>query len=159
MLRRSLIGIIRTASRGMASKPQQSSAKSVLQKDFEMKENIVPPDEDEEREKELTRKSPRQIKIEEDRESLKWYKEFEEEDNKRWKSKFSLFMKTQNSMDTLIWMQQPWNFSPKHLKAKWENFKHEKEAYLQRYMEDRVKALGPDLAVAHFILYRHGKIK
>ncbi|XP_050543996.1 distal membrane-arm assembly complex protein 2 [Daktulosphaira vitifoliae] len=67
------------------------------------------------------------------------------------------------------WLLPDQNFSPSRIMSydwsmksigKWyEQKKVEYKKYSQRYVPERVKALGTDLAAAHFIVYRGGAVK
>lgn len=128
--------------------------KSVMQRDFEQKEKWTI-DALEEAPKKL---SARETRIEEDKQRLMWRRPLDEED-KLWKSKFSVFNSNENDMTMMMMLQQPWDFTPANLKRLYAEYKLKKEAYEQGFIAERVRMLGPDLAIAHFMTYRGGKVR
>lgn len=139
------------------NKPQKAEIdKSILEKDAEKKEKWQPEDPEEGLNK--RKLTLRELKIEQDKTRLKWRKPFDEDD-KIWRSKFNAFNSNENDMSLMMLLQQPWDVSPKNLKRMYAEYKLNKEAYEQGYIEERMKMLGPDLAIAHWATYRNGKVK
>lgn len=128
--------------------------KSILEKDYDQKEKWVVEDENSV-ERKLT---PREKKIEEDKKRLRWRKTFDE-DQQIWRSKFNAFNSGENDMTMMMLLQQPWDFRPRNLRRIYSEYQVKKEAYEQSFIEARMKVLGPDLAIAHFITYRNGKVR
>lgn len=127
--------------------------KSILQKEKEKKESWTPPDDEP-----VRKLTPREIRIQDDKMRLQWRKPLDAND-KIWRSKFAAFNSNENDMSLMMLLQQPWDVSPKNLKRIYAEYKVNKEAHEQGFIEERFHILGPDLAVAHFITYRKGKIR
>lgn len=62
------------------------------------------------------------------------------------------------TVDFIRALQKPLNLSPKALKAWYDRLQDTKSVIDQRYIEERVNALGCELAAAHFIVHRGGKV-
>ncbi|KAL1516514.1 hypothetical protein ABEB36_000422 [Hypothenemus hampei] len=71
----------------------------------------------------------------------------------------NMFNSDQNSIKFLKWLQQPIDLRPATIKKWWLRISDEAEEEMQRYNPNRHQALGPELACAHFIVYRGGAIK
>lgn len=56
-------------------------------------------------------------------------------------------------------LAQPLDFSPSGIKKWWKDYKIRKERFLQQFIPERHETLGNDLAAAHFLLFRKGKVK
>ncbi|CAG9768525.1 unnamed protein product [Ceutorhynchus assimilis] len=69
------------------------------------------------------------------------------------------FYKEDNNVTTLTWLQQPIDFSPSSIKKWWHRKKEFEDTFLQQYIEERHNILGPELACAHFIVFRGGAVK
>ncbi|XP_030749634.1 distal membrane-arm assembly complex protein 2 [Sitophilus oryzae] len=67
------------------------------------------------------------------------------------------FYKKEASLNLLKLAQTPVRLST--LKKWWMNSNEHKEVYLQHYIPERHQILGPELAAAHFIVYRGGSVK
>lgn len=76
-----------------------------------------------------------------------------------WNSKLKLFSNDEQNSDFIVMMQRPIDLSPKSIKNWWKRRREHIERFMQQYIPERHKILGPDLAAAHFILYRGGAAK
>lgn len=76
-----------------------------------------------------------------------------------WNTKFKVFGDSEQTSDFIVTMQQPIDLSPKAIKRWWEKRKERIERHMQQYVPERHEILGPDLAAAHFLLYRGGAVK
>ena len=76
-----------------------------------------------------------------------------------WNSKLKLFSNTEQTSDYIIMMQKPIDLSPSSIKNWWRKRKERIERHMQQYVPERLQILGPDLAAAHFLLYRGGSVK
>lgn len=54
---------------------------------------------------------------------------------------------------------QPIDLHPRAIKKWWQEYKVRKERFLQQFIPERHEILGNDLAAAHFLLFRKGKVK
>lgn len=139
-----------------SQQPEPEDKRSVLQREFTIKKEqwtpeglIEPP----------PKLSEREIALEEQRQRIREFQEPPDAMENRWKSKFSNLYSSERDMDLMIWAAQPWDIRPSNLIRMWKDWKIRRQAYLQSYMKERFQLVGHDLGVAHFILYRHGKIK
>ncbi|XP_063710028.1 distal membrane-arm assembly complex protein 2 [Culicoides brevitarsis] len=101
--------------------------------------------------------TPRERKMEEDRKRLKWAKLPDEKN--LFRSKFASFNKNENDMGWLTFVSQPWDFSISGIRKAINDWAIQRDKYLQQYLPKRVEVLGPDLAVAHFLCTRRGKVR
>lgn len=133
------------------NKEQIMTLNCLGQRSYEKDNSNDPEDE----EKSLILKKMRD-QIEMDKRSLKW-----RSDSKQWsfKSKLKLFANEQQTSDFLVWMQKPFTFHPSDWKESWKRFTMKREQHLQQFIPHRHEVLGPDLASAHFILFRGGSVK
>jgi hypothetical protein len=80
-----------------------------------------------------------------------------------WYSSFKLFLsddedkKTTETFATTV--VQPINLSPSALKKAWKLSREKQERFLQQFCKERHDALGNDLAAAHFLVFREGRVK
>lgn len=75
------------------------------------------------------------------------------------KSKLGVFDTDEKQPNTLALMSQPIDFRLSAVKSWLQNYQIRKERYLQQFIPERHEILGNDLAAAHFILFRKGKVK
>ncbi|KAH8388905.1 hypothetical protein KR215_006171 [Drosophila sulfurigaster] len=76
-----------------------------------------------------------------------------------WNSKLKLFSNSEQTSDFIVMMQRPIDLSPKTVKQWWHKRQETIERHMQQFIPERHKILGPELAAAHFILYRGGAAK
>jgi hypothetical protein len=96
--------------------------------------------------------------IQADKKRLKWRTPTYENPN-FWQTKFRLFADTENSnMDLVEKMQQPWDFSFAGLKKWFNRRKEARDTLMQSFIPDRHRILGNDLATAHFVVHRGGRV-
>ena len=80
-----------------------------------------------------------------------------------WYSGFKLFMgedEGQKTTETFVTkVVQPIDLRPSSLVKAWKDGKEKQERFLQQYSAERQNALGNDLAAAHFLVFREGKVK
>lgn len=76
-----------------------------------------------------------------------------------WNSKLKLFANSEQTSDFIVMMQRPIDLSPKGVKKWWTKRQERIERHMQQYVPERHKILGPELAAAHFVLYRGGAAK
>lgn len=157
MLRKTSSRLIFPLHRFVSTQKPQTAAKSVFQRELEERKESWTPIEDLEKEPE---KEPteREKKIRADKERIDQYR-FRNLQEEKWQSKFAIFFNKEPDMRALIFFQQPLDLRPSNIKRMWNDFQIRKEAMYQSFIKERFQLLGPDLAVAHFILYRQGKIK
>ncbi|XP_054732609.1 distal membrane-arm assembly complex protein 2 [Anastrepha obliqua] len=93
-----------------------------------------------------------------DKEKLQWRKPVGERPGD-WNSKLKVFGNSEQTSDYIIMMQKPINLSPSALKKWWRKRKERIEKHMQQYVSERHEILGPELAAAHFLLYRGGAVK
>ncbi|KAK7791159.1 hypothetical protein R5R35_013327 [Gryllus longicercus] len=94
----------------------------------------------------------------EDNQLSGWRKSFKERGE--WTSKFELFSPKTSSEGLIMRMiRAPIDLRPGVIKRWWKNKKEEYEMFEQSYIPDRHEILGNDLAAAHFVMYRGGKVK
>lgn len=65
----------------------------------------------------------------------------------------------QGGLKLSLLLQKDYDFTFRGLKNWWQTHKKDLEAYKQRYISQRVETLGPELAAAHFVVYRGGAVK
>jgi hypothetical protein len=102
----------------------------------------------------------RQKELDEDKKSLEWRtKPYDRKDV--WYTKFKLLMDDDKEVreNLVVKLQRPMDMRPKSIKKWWKIKNEEQERFLQQYMPDRHRILGNDLAAAHFLLYRGGKVR
>jgi len=77
-----------------------------------------------------------------------------------WKSMFHYFEPKKGiSIDFVHRLQKGYDISPQGFKNWYLRKKEEKNKFTQTYMSERVQALGFDLAAAHFIVFRGGRVQ
>ncbi|XP_050311847.1 distal membrane-arm assembly complex protein 2 [Anthonomus grandis grandis] len=92
------------------------------------------------------------------KEDLQWRKPWHEKQFQYYDT-LRTFYSEDNNASTLAWIQQPINLSPKAIKKWWARKKDFEERFMQQYIPERHNILGPELAAAHFIVYRGGAVK
>lgn len=90
--------------------------------------------------------------------SLKWREAPSEKPN-AWYSKLKLFADEEQNSDFITAMQQPIDLSPSAVLKWWKNKNISTERLMQQFIPERHSILGSDLASAHFVLFRGGKVK
>uniref|UniRef100_A0A1B0GHF9 Uncharacterized protein n=1 Tax=Lutzomyia longipalpis TaxID=7200 RepID=A0A1B0GHF9_LUTLO len=76
-----------------------------------------------------------------------------------WSSKLGLFAPENENADFITMMQQPWDLSVSSVK-RWYVRKREKmNRAMQSFSQERHDMLGSDLAAAHFIVFRGGRVR
>ncbi|EDW79072.1 uncharacterized protein Dwil_GK12325 [Drosophila willistoni] len=93
-----------------------------------------------------------------DKQKLNWRKPIGDRPED-WNSKLKLFSDSEQTSDFIVMMQQPLDLSPSNLRNWWDKRKERIERHMQQFIPERHKILGPELAAAHFILYRGGAVK
>uniref|UniRef100_A0A1L8E048 Putative atp synthase subunit s-like protein n=1 Tax=Nyssomyia neivai TaxID=330878 RepID=A0A1L8E048_9DIPT len=78
---------------------------------------------------------------------------------KEWTSKFGLFAPENENADFITMMQQPWDLSVTGMKRWYARKKERINRITQSYIPERHDMLGSDLAAAHFIVFRGGRVK
>lgn len=87
-----------------------------------------------------------------------WRKTLEEQGE--WTSALRLFAPQKKTRSTLMKLiQAPIDFRPSAIRSWFERKKKDAEIFDQRFIKERHEVLGKDLASAHFILARGGKIR
>ncbi|XP_064541144.1 distal membrane-arm assembly complex protein 2 [Drosophila montana] len=76
-----------------------------------------------------------------------------------WNSKLKLFSNSEQNSDFIVMMQRPIDLSPKNMREWWNKRQERIERHMQQFVPERHKILGPELAAAHFVLYRGGAAK
>ncbi|EDV97266.1 distal membrane-arm assembly complex protein 2 [Drosophila grimshawi] len=76
-----------------------------------------------------------------------------------WNSKLKLFSNSEQTSDFIVMMQRPIDLSPTNMKQWWTKRQERIERHMQQFIPERHKILGPELAAAHFVLYRGGAAK
>lgn len=80
-----------------------------------------------------------------------------------WYSSFRLFLGEEGNKKTTESLAsttvQPIDLSPSGLKKSWKQSREKQERFLQQYCAQRHQSLGNDLAAAHFLVFREGKVK
>lgn len=103
----------------------------------------------------------RQEELDESKKKLTWrLKPFEKKD--AWYSKFKLFLQDDNEevKETFITrLQQPIPVKPSSIKKMWTLNAEKQERFLQQFIPERHRILGNDLAAAHFLVYRKGRVR
>jgi hypothetical protein len=84
---------------------------------------------------------------------------FEQPDNKEWKSVFSYFYSSYNMALNVNSFFNSFDLSPAGLLRSRRNKKESRFHASQAYIPERVRILGGDLAAAHFITFRKGKVR
>lgn len=93
-----------------------------------------------------------------DKDKLKWRKPIGERPGD-WNSKLKVFDNSEQTSDYIIAMQKPINLEPSALKEWWRKRNERLEKFMQQYIPERHEILGPELAAAHFLLFRGGAVK
>lgn len=93
-----------------------------------------------------------------DKEKLQWRKPVGEKPGD-WNSKLKVFENSEQTSDYITMMQKPIDLSPSAIKEWWRKRNERIEKHMQMYVQERHEILGPELAAAHFILYRGGAVK
>lgn len=125
---------------------------------MDIKESWNSPEEQLEREEAAKPLTTRQRKMEEDKKRLLWVQS-PFDDKKEYRTKFAAFAPEKADSTYLQFVSQPWDFRPSTIKRVFNNWVRKREAFLQSYIPKRMEMLGPDLATAHFICYRTGKVR
>lgn len=103
----------------------------------------------------------RQEEMDESKKKLIWrLKPFEKKD--AWYSKFKLFLQDDKEDVKEMYitkLQQPFSLKPSNIKKWWVENREKQERYLQQFIPDRHRILGNDLAAAHFLCYRSGRVR
>lgn len=76
-----------------------------------------------------------------------------------WYSKLRLFANEHEDMDVMTALQQPRDVSVKGVKDWFQERRDQMEQAMQAYIPERNEILGKDLAAAHFIVHRGGKVR
>lgn len=96
-------------------------------------------------------------KLEEDKKRLEWrIKPMDQPDV--FKSKLNVFNSDDKVPSSLPYMVKPIDFSLRGIRNWWTNYKTKKEIFCQQFIPERHHILGNDLAAAHFLLFRRGKV-
>uniref|UniRef100_W8B2F4 ATP synthase subunit s-like protein n=1 Tax=Ceratitis capitata TaxID=7213 RepID=W8B2F4_CERCA len=93
-----------------------------------------------------------------DKQRLQWRKPIGERPGD-WHSKLKAFENSEQTSDYIIMMQKPINLSPSAIKEWWRKRNERVEKHMQQFIQERHEILGPELAAAHFLLYRGGAVK
>ncbi|KAL7731887.1 hypothetical protein ACLKA6_017460 [Drosophila palustris] len=93
-----------------------------------------------------------------DKQQLKWRTPIGDRPED-WNSKLKLFSNAEQTSDFIVMMQRPIDLSAKSMKQWWDKRQEGIERHMQQFIPERHKILGPELAAAHFILYRGGAVK
>lgn len=103
----------------------------------------------------------RQAELDESRKKMLW--RIKPEDRKgAWYTNFKLFMQDDDEKAKEVVMtklQKPMNLRPSAIKKYWKKIYEKRERYMQQHIPERHNILGNDLAAAHFIVFRKGKVK
>lgn len=97
-------------------------------------------------------------KIEEDKKKLSWRTSIVNQPGS-FRTNFRVFTSDEDSPSTVAALSQPIDLRPSAIKKWWGRYQTRKERYLQQFIPERHEILGNDLAAAHFIIYRKGKVK
>lgn len=101
----------------------------------------------------------RQSEMNESRKKLLWRAEPADKPGE-WFTKFKLFMQDDKPKEVLITkLQKDISWSPTNIKKMLNRSAEKKERYMQQFVKERHEILGNDLAAAHFLIYRQGKVK
>lgn len=103
----------------------------------------------------------RQIELNKSRKKLLWRAEPADKPGE-WYTKFKLFMQDDDNKpkEVLITkLQKDISWSPTNIKKMLNRNMEKKERYMQQFIKERHEILGNDLAAAHFLIYRQGKVK
>lgn len=104
----------------------------------------------------------RQTEFDDSKQKMKWRMKPSERKSE-WYSSFKLFLgedESQKTTETFVTrVVQPIDLRPSSLMKAWKNGQEKQERFLQQYSDERQKALGNDLAAAHFLVFRDGKVK
>lgn len=76
-----------------------------------------------------------------------------------WRSKLSVFVEKNPSPDVLYAMSQIPNLNLKIVREWWAHMRNIQEVENQKYLHERVAALGFNLAALHFFTYRHAAVR
>lgn len=142
----------------MQEQDADKESKSIVQKQHEIKEGWNSPEEQEEKEEAAKPLTPRERKMAEDRKRLQWVKPIWD-DKKEYRTKFAAFGSEKVDSTYLQFVAKPWNLSPWSIKRAINKWVLKREKFLQSYIPQRMEMLGPDLATAHFVCFRTGKVR
>ncbi|XP_066256030.1 distal membrane-arm assembly complex protein 2 [Euwallacea similis] len=92
------------------------------------------------------------------KDDLKWRTPWHEKKHQYYDT-LRTFYSDKSNVDLMKFLQQPIDFTPKAIKNWWLKKKELHEIFLQQYIPERYNTLGPELACAHFIVYRGGAVK
>lgn len=95
--------------------------------------------------------------IEADKAKLQWRQDYLERGE--WYSKLRLFANENEDMDVMTALQQPRDVSVKGVKDWFQDRRDKLEQQMQAFIPERNEILGKDLAAAHFVVYRGGKVR
>lgn len=95
--------------------------------------------------------------MESDKAKLQWRQDYIERGE--WYSKLRLFANENEDMDVMTALQQPRDVSVKGVKDWFKERRDKMEQSMQAYIPERNEILGKDLAAAHFVVYRGGKVR
>lgn len=98
-----------------------------------------------------------QMKQASDKAKLKWSKDYIERGE--WYSKLRLFANDNEDMDFMTSLQQPRDISVQGVKNYFQKKSDQMEQQMQSYIPARNEMLGTELAAAHFVAYRGGKVR
>lgn len=76
-----------------------------------------------------------------------------------WKTKLSVFSDKNPSTEILNALQKLPNFDIQAMKDWWTEIKEVQEIQNQKFLPERVAALGSNLAAMHFFIYRHCAVR
>ncbi|GAB0096408.1 distal membrane-arm assembly complex protein 2 [Sergentomyia squamirostris] len=94
--------------------------------------------------------------IAQDKATLEWREPLA---GKEWSTKFGLFARDNENVDFITILQQPWDLSYSGVKSWYAKKKLQLEKGMQAYIPERHEMLGSDLAAAHFIVFRGGRVR
>lgn len=159
MLRnRLLINYAIISTRSNHSKPSAPSSSTIRRGGRELDEDPTPVRYSQDVPSFRQLKESYQKKIDEDKKNLNWRIKPIELPGTH-KSKLSVFDSEEHVPSSLSVIAQPLDFSIKGIKNWWREYKVTKERFLQQFIPERHQILGNDLATAHFLLFRGGKVK
>lgn len=104
----------------------------------------------------------RKQQLDEDKKSLKW-RAVPSERKGEWYSKFKLFLDDDKDAapreSMFVKLVQPIDLRPSLIKKWYKKDQEKRERFLQQFVPERHQILGNDLAAAHFLVFRSGKVK
>lgn len=98
-------------------------------------------------------KSPSEVT----KESLQWRTSWDRKGE--WYSKLKVFASDSNNTNIIKFLQSPIDLRPSSIKKWYFRKMEEAERSMQQYIPERNQILGNDLAAAHFLVYRGGRVK